>query len=108
MYNVPSEASRLDPRGAESVIPVGPLAQLGERRVRNAEVVGSNPMRSTIRLGRGLAHGRPHIGGGRSVPSDFAPDQNPSQTSAVRCGPGHAARSHRWEKWTPDRGQCPK
>ena len=25
----------------------GPLAQLGERRVRNAEVVGSNPMRST-------------------------------------------------------------
>ena len=37
MYNVPSEASRLDPRGAESVIPVGPLAQLGERRVRNAE-----------------------------------------------------------------------
>ena len=47
MYNVPSEASRLDPRGAESVIPVGPLAQLGERRVRNAEVVGSNPMRST-------------------------------------------------------------
>ena len=26
---------------------IGPLAQLGERRVRNAEVVGSNPMRST-------------------------------------------------------------
>ena len=26
----------------------GPLAQLGERCVRNAEVVGSNPMRSTI------------------------------------------------------------
>ena len=26
---------------------VGPLAQLGERRVRNAEVVGSIPMRST-------------------------------------------------------------
>ena len=25
----------------------GPLAQLGERRVRNAEAVGSNPMRST-------------------------------------------------------------
>ena len=25
----------------------GPLAQLGERCVRNAEVVGSNPMRST-------------------------------------------------------------
>ncbi len=25
----------------------GPLAQLGERRVRNAEVVGSSPMRST-------------------------------------------------------------
>ena len=48
MYNVPSEASRLDPRGAESVIPVGPLAQLGERRVRNAEVEGSNPLRSTI------------------------------------------------------------
>ena len=47
MYNVPSEASRLDPQGAESVIPVGPLAQLGERRVRNAEVEGSNPLRST-------------------------------------------------------------
>ena len=27
--------------------PLGPLAQLGERRVRNAEVVGSSPMRST-------------------------------------------------------------
>ena len=28
----------------------GAVAQLGERSVRNAEVVGSNPMRSTITL----------------------------------------------------------
>jgi hypothetical protein len=28
----------------------GPLAQLGERLVRNEEVVGSNPMRSTTFL----------------------------------------------------------
>ncbi len=35
----PAHASRLPPQG--------PLAQLGERRVRNAEVVGSSPMRST-------------------------------------------------------------
>ena len=29
MYNVPSEASRLDPRGAESVIPVGAASSAG-------------------------------------------------------------------------------
>ena len=33
----------------------GAVAQLGERSVRNAEVVGSNPMRSTITL-RGLGY----------------------------------------------------
>ena len=32
---------------ASSLGTFGPLAQLGERRVRNAEVVGSSPMRST-------------------------------------------------------------
>ena len=33
--------------GCAIFLPQGPLAQLGERRVRNAEVVGSSPMRST-------------------------------------------------------------
>ena len=52
-----AHASRLPPRG--------PLAQLGERRVRNAEVVGSSPMRSTnynsgsISACRRLANGQP-------------------------------------------------
>ena len=32
----------------ESVARFGPIAQLGERRVRNAEVEGSIPFRSTI------------------------------------------------------------
>ena len=41
-YKVSVVQSRID-----SFCHLGPLAQLGERRVRNAEVVGSSPMRST-------------------------------------------------------------
>ena len=35
---------------------LGPVAQLGERRVRNAEAEGSNPFGSTIELDRNRCH----------------------------------------------------
>ena len=51
--------------------PVGGVAQLGERRVRNAKVVGSIPSTST--------HWK-RVAGGRSVPSLGCPPARPNHT----------------------------